>query len=381
MKKVNVLIIGAGPAGHAAAKAAAQKSESVLLCGSEPYLPYWRPRLASVISGDLAVDKLLISSEDWYAQKNIECLLNVKVEHIDTSNKIVTLDNGKQISYDKLILALGASPFVPPIKHNEELLTLRSYNDAQEIRKAVLEKQKVVVIGGGLLGLEMAFEIKELGKPVTIVERGDWLLTRQLDKAGGEFLANLLSDDQLSILTGMDVSKHPEIMENACVIVAAGIRSNIQVLRDTGININRAVIVDEYMQTSIEDVYACGDIAEFNGRTWGLVPVANAQGTIAGNNAVGIRTIYKDIIPSPVLKVSDVSLISVGDISINDSTTAYRKQDGSEYVCFMVQANKIKGAIFIGNPGLGFKVKSAIEKGLELPEINSADDVIGFISK
>ena len=379
MKEAKILIVGAGPAGFAAAKAAAKRSDGVVLCGSEAYAPYWRTRLPAVIGEETAIENISMVKDGWFEKNNIRFVSKMTMASVDTENNRVFWTDGTYTGYQKLILALGAYSFVPPINYQGEVLCLRDYDDALAIRKKALEKKRSVVIGGGLLGLEIASEIRKLGKPVTVIER-DYVLARQLDPLGGEYLAQKLTDDNLKIITGADASDYPELLEDSCVVVAAGVRSNIKVLQNTPIKLQRAVVVNDRMQTSVDNIYACGDIAEYNDKCWGLITIANVQGNVAGSNAAGTDLLYRELLPAPTLKVSGISIMSMGEIYEAKNRKLLRYSDADLYQSFVIENNRLIGAILIGDISLGFKIKKLIEKKVDIPSEITRNELVELIA-
>ena len=372
MDKYEIIVIGAGTAGLAAAQAAAKQGKNVYLIGAEPLLPYWRPMLPKVVSQQLPVDKLYIQQPKWFAENNIKCDINKRAVRIDFTANTVVFQDGSSTSYDKLILAMGSKPFIPPFTFEGKLLSLRTYEDAIKIRESSLLKKKVVMIGGGLLSLEVAFEILKLGIPVTILELSKWLLPRQLDQNGGNFLIEKLKRNNLNIITGIDVSKNTDLLKNACIIVGAGTRPDLEIIKDSEIKINRCIVVDKYMKTSIENVYACGDVVEYQGKCWGLIQSARQQGQIAGLNASGKVIEYEEFIPSPMLSVGGLVIMSMGNVEVNENNKFYSYSDENSYNCFVINDNKLIGSIIIGDASFGNKCKKLIEQKTNLPNFNSA---------
>ncbi len=362
MKKRKIVIVGAGPAGYNAAKAAIGENAEVSLYGSEAYLPYWRPQLPKIVVSGAGPETIAIANAEWYKDNGISFYPNKTMVSIDQEEKRVVWADGERTAYDKLILAIGASSFVPDIGYDGNVLSLRSYDDALAIRQCVLAKGKAVVIGGGLLGLELAMEITKLGAEVAVFERAPWLMPRQLDQAGGNFLQRKLTEQGLLIKTAINAGDHLEELEGACVIMAAGVRSNIAVAKDAGLEIGRAIVVNNKMETSSEDIYACGDVAEFNGRAWGLIPVANSQGMIAGKCACENQGEYQEILPSPMLKVASLNITSVGDIAEDAEAQWYRHEDDDTYRAFKVRDGKLLAAIIFNDMKLSMKAKKFIDQ-------------------
>lgn len=381
MEKQRIVIVGAGPAGLAAAKAAAGKGHEVLLCGAENLLPYWRPRLPSLLHTPLPPESLLVEKPEWYEKNGIRVELRRIMESLDRKSKKVLWTSGEQTAYDKLIMAVGSSPFVPEFEGRDRAYVLRTYEDALKIREALKKNSRVTLIGGGLLSLEMALEIKKSGAEVKVAELFDWLLPRQLDRPGGEFIKNVLEAQGLEIKTGVQIAERPDLTEGTCVIAAAGTKPNTKPLRDSRIPVNRGILVDERMRTSDEDVFACGDVAEFGGRCSGLIPPAQAQGAVAGANAAGGDVLYREPVPSPILKLSSMSITSIGDISEGEGKAFVRESDRDRYLSFVLKNGILCGAILMGDLSLATRCRAAVDKGLTLPDTSHAGEIKAYLEK
>lgn len=358
------VIIGNGIAGLSAAKEIRNidKEGNIIIVTSEEYLTYYRVKLSHYISKSFDDDELLVNKKSWYDENNVEVILGKIVEKIDTEKKQVKLDDGKIVEYDKLLLANGSRPFVPPIggKFKDGVFALRTLKDLRHIKKYFELCEDVTVIGGGLLGLEAAWAIKELGKKVNVVEFFPYLLPRQLDKELADIVSQKLNDNGLNLYfdaaaedilgetkaEGLKLKDGRKI-ETDAILVSAGIRPNIDLVRDTPIEFDKGVKVDKYLRTNIEDVYAAGDIAEVNGMVLGLWTAANDQGKIAGANMAGNNKEYKMAQPFTTLSIGDISLFSVGNIK--DFTDTLRYDDGDNSYRLYLTDNKLTGSILLGD--------------------------------
>lgn len=364
MEKTDVLIIGAGPAGLAAAEAAAKGGAAVTLAGAEPYLPYWRPRLSQMLAQPQKPEDIAIKTGDWFAKNLIDFRPGHTAVHIDIKNKSVYFKNGIVLKYRKLIVAAGSVSNIPPVRGVEKPYALRSYDDCAAIRKDALDKKRAAVIGGGLLGLETAYSLKEAGAEVLVSERNAYLLHRQLPKEGGDFLAFALKKHGIRFLFNSG-GELPEEWLNACVIIAAGVRPNTSFLQDTGISIGKGILADARMAANIPDVYACGDVAEFKGKCPGLIPVAFDQGKVAGINAAGGDAVYKEAPPSPMLKVGDLSVFSTGD---NAGGKVLYEDAGESFKSVTLKEGVLTGGVLIGDIRLMAKLKKAVSEKRKFPD-------------
>lgn len=365
MKK-QVLILGAGPAGLAAAEAAAAHGAQATLCGAEQYPPYFRPRLTRYLSEPSAADRMAIRKPEWYAEKGIGLKTGTVADFIDVPQKTVRFSDGSLLQWDSLVLAMGASPNRLPLPCKEPAMTLRSYDDAVAVRQLALARGRAVIVGGGLLGLEVAWELNGAGVNTAVVERAPWLMPRQLNEAAGIHLQRRLEASGLSLTIATDPTTLSACYEGACVVLCAGVQANLALVQGTGIAAGRSVTVDDHMGTNLEGIYACGDVAEFNGRNWGLIAVAQEQGEIAGANAAGSNAVYIETPPSPMLKVGAHGVFSVGDITEGEGIVSLSEESEAGYACLMVRDGVLVGAVLVGDTKAGMKLKKAVADRISL---------------
>ncbi len=373
MDQKRVLILGAGPAGVAAAEAAAARGAAVTLCGAEPYAPYFRPRLPRLLAEPLPAAALAIRKPEWFEKTGVTLRLNARAVAVDAAAQAVTFADGSALGYDALVLAVGAECFIPPVP-GAEPMALRSYDDAVDIRACALERRRAVVVGGGLLGLETAWELNNAGAQVTVIERLPWLLPRQLNREGGDYLQKQLEERGFTLHVGADPADFQPLYDGACVVVAAGIRPCVALAQAAGAACERAVVVDEHMATSLPGVFACGDAAQFQGRNWGLMPTAQEQGKVAGANAAGDSLSYVDAPPSPMLKVGTLGVFSTGDMS-GEGARALMDFDGG-YGCAMLREDVIVGAALVGNTSAAQKLRRAVAEGRAFPGAREFADIL-----
>jgi len=373
----DVLILGAGPAGYNAAKAAGKRKAGVILAGAEPYLPYWRPRLPEIVSTGAEIGSIRMSEEAWFRDNGIQCRTSKQAVSIDPGGKTVRWADGTATEYGALILSCGASPTAPPLPFADQVYTLRTYQDAMEIHRVCAERKKAFIVGGGVLGLEAAFALTKLGCHVS-VSVNSYLLSRQLDSQGGDFLQALLEKTGVHICIGSPAD-FPEETEGACVIAATGVRPSLSLAQSCGIAANRGILVDEKMRTNVPGIYACGDVAEFSGAVPGLIAIAAKQGETAGINAAGGDAVYQTIVPSPLLKVVGISVLSVGSMQLSETARIYRRISGAAYSAAVVTDGRLTGAAFIGDTARGSRFKACIESGRELGAVSSFEALDALI--
>lgn len=384
-KQEKILIIGGGVAAVSAGDGARGKNKSadIEIIGEESCDPYYRTKLTEYLCEDMEMDKLKIKKDSWYEEKNIKLTTGVRVENIDTENKKATLSNGEVREYDKLILATGAKCFVPPIKNADidGVFVVRNMEDTEKVKEFAKSCKRAVVIGGGVLGLEAAWGLKLLGIETSVIEMIDRILPKQLDEVGSEILEKAIEESGVKIYKGAVVNsiegekkvtsvllKDGQSILADLVIISAGISPNKDLAQSMGLNIGRGIIVNEKMETSIKDIYACGDVAEYNGRIIGLWQVAMEQGKTAGINACEGEAQYKEQIQPLNFDGMNIKLISVGAIGNSDEKSEFVEEIDTTkklYKKLYFDNNKLKGAILIGDVSKGITLIKGVRENEE----------------
>ena len=373
------IIIGGGIAGVSAAESvhALQPEADISLISEEHYLPYFRMSLTRYLAGEVEREKLTLHEQQWYLHNHITILLNTHVEAIDAEAKQISLADGQKLPYDKLILASGAHPIMPPFPGRElkGVQTLRTLEDADLILEVARKQGKVVCIGGGLLGLEVAGAVARQGAQVTVLEGLDWLLPRQLDAQASAILKQKIESLGIKVIVpAMTKALHGEgrvesveladgqVLPADLVLVSTGVSANLELAKSAGLAVNRGVLVNEHMLTSNPDILAAGDLTEFHGRCYGLWVPAKNQGTIAGQNAVGKEASFLGDPPSTRLKVLGVDVFSIGQFSPGEEgdRLVAESRDGG-YKSFLFREGKMIGSILLGDASMANKVKAAVE--------------------
>jgi len=381
------VIVGAGIAGVSAAEAIHKNDPqaSILLLSKEPELPYFRMNLTRYLAGEVEANKLDLHNQAWYEQNRIELRLNTTVTSILPAEKMLILEDQDKIPYDILILATGASPFLPPFpgKDLAGVQTLRTIHDADSILAACCEPIPVVCIGGGLLGLEVAGAIARRGVMVTVVESLAWLLPRQLDQPASLILQSKIEKMGISVITGAKTKAlvgdgHVQAVEledgrslpASLVVISAGVSANVELARKAGLEVNRGILVDDHMRTSLPGIFAAGDEAEHHGRLYGLWVPAKSQGTIAGLSAAGKDAVYPGDPPSARLKVLGIDLFSIGQFMPEQpSDLLVSEEKDGNYACFIFREGKMIGAILLGDAKLASTVKTAVESERDFSDL------------
>lgn len=392
-----ILIVGNGAAGLSAAKAArAQSPEAkIIMFGEDNRLPYYRLRLCDYIGKSVDSDKLQISNEEWFEKNRIIIELSRKVTAIDVeARKVIT--NGKEYSYDSLVLATGSTPIMPPFKNKElsGIHTIWTWEDIVEINKSLLDARKAVVIGGGLLGLEAAHKISNLGIDVSLTEFMPRLLPKQLDEEGSEIFSGKVQSLGISVFCGKSTAgfegdNHGHVTqvhmaddtlaEADVVIVTVGVAPKTEIFRNSGMSMNRCLNVNEKMETSIKGIYAAGDVASINGTWFGQWTVAAKQGQISGTNAAGGNAVYNTTGVPYILSTMGTKVVcsgDTGDLQPNNSDMPYeidQKIDKEQfnYSKLVFRNGLLVGYILIGEPAKAFnKLQSLIKTSVSADTIN-----------
>lgn len=397
---MKVIIIGNGVAGTFSAQniRSIDKSVDIEIITEEKYPYYSRPKLPELIPEQVSIDDIVVFKGDWYSKKNIKLILAKKVVGIHPRQKHLLLEDQKEfIQYDKLIIATGSKPNIPPIKNAVELLkkgvfTLRNIDDAIEIQNfiKVNNAKKAIIIGGGLLGLELAKQIKNCNLDTTIVEFFPRLLPRQLDdecaemlkaeieKMGIKVILNATTEEILGAdsVEGIKIKDGPEIKANT-VLIQAGIRPRTELAEKAKIQQNRGIIVNQFLQTSDKDIFAVGDVIEYKSQTWGIIPACIEQSRIVAASVLNKKEIrYKGTTPKTTLKIVGINLTSIGifdpsqEEDIGWEILKKVDQNNCCYQKFVLKDNKLKGAILFGETKSIPFVNKNINSNVNKEEIN-----------
>ncbi len=348
------------------------------LISKESELPYYRLNLTRYLAGEIDEDALPIHPESWYREQNVRLALGLEVSSIGLESMSLDLCGGERETFEKLVLTVGAHPFLPPFPgaYREGVTSLRSLEHAKDILSFPLAGSKCVCIGGGLLGLETAGALARQGAEVTLLEGHGWLMPRQLSERAGELVAEHVSDSGIKLLTKArtaeilgDERAQAVLLEDGStlqanlVVIATGIRPNSYLARQAGLEVNQGVVVDNHLISSNPNVLAAGDVAEHRGTVYGIWGPSQYQGNIAGMNAVGLNAEFGGIPRSNTLKVLGLDLFSVGQIEPEDASFELAEQESDgKYVRFVFRDNRLVGAILLGDTALSADVKKAVER-------------------
>lgn len=391
-----LMIIGAGIAGLSAAKSAREADSNcdIKILESGNSNTYIRTRIPHYISGEASLKEMMPYNDEWYIKNNINLIKDIQVTAIDINNKEV-LTNKSSYNYDALIIASGANPFKPPIRGIDlsNIISIRTIDDANNAINLSKNSKTCTIIGGGLLGLEMGWSINQLGCKVNIVEHNDRLLPRQTDHIASSLLLEALESRGINVYLNAQTDefiganavdgvklRDGRVIDTDFVILSTGVRANISPFDGSGLDIGRAIRVDEHMRTNIEGIYAAGDVAEFNGNNFCIWPIAVSQGKVAGSCAVGKHLTYEDMKPHTQLKIHGITLFTIGNIYCENCNSLERlNKAGSKYMKFFLEDGRIKGAIVFGDSSLPLKVKKAVENKIQFPISLTIDELIKLL--
>ncbi len=365
---IKIFIIGNGLAGTIAAKTLREldKQSEIEIFAEEKYVYYPRPNLIEFIAGNLPFERLFAFPAGWYEQQKIRLHLDTPILKIIPDSRQVEAGKGRPRSYDRLLLANGASAFLPPIKGTDKkgVFTLRTLEDALAILEYGKSHPRLVVIGGGLLGLEIARAAKVRGGDVEVVEFFPYLLPRQLDPQGGALLKtevekygikvhlNIATEEILGTdeIRGLRFKTGQELSADMA-IVAAGVRPNIGIIKAAGLAVDRGVLVNEFLETGAPGVYAAGDGIQHSGKLYGIIPASFEQARLVASNMLGDSKKYEGTIPSNTLKVVGLSLTSVGLVNpegVGFEEFRYENKDEGIYKKIVLQNDILVGAVWMG---------------------------------
>jgi len=360
------LIIGNGVAGTTAAEQI-RKSDSkgdITILTDEDLPFYHRIRLNDYISGEISEQELIARKKTWYDERNIQLIIGSLVTSVDFENKIVFTVFREPFHYDILLLATGSHSFVPSISGTEKnnVFTLRSVKDARDIIASCATTEMVLLIGGGLLGLETGHALLKRNKQVTVVEFFPRLLPRQLDTNGAQRLRKIMEGMGFSFHLGVTTKeiggtdsvefvsldnglKIPSDM----VIISAGVRPNLELPKQIGLKCDKGVVIDSSMRTSRPGIFAAGDVVEHLGTVYGSWPAAMQQGKVAGTVMAGGKMEYKGTVMANKLKVAGIDLASAGEIDVDNAYQVKVEETENVYKKLVFVDNRLIGCIMLGD--------------------------------
>ncbi len=385
--KPRLVLVGNGMAGvFCIEQILKHKQEfAITVFGEERHVNYNRILLSSVLAGEKSYSDIVINDHDWYSKHGIETKLGIKADGIDLLAKTVRGSDGSVTGFDKLILATGSSPFIPPMAGTDKknVFVFRTLDDAEEMIRVSGPGVKAVVIGGGLLGLEAARGLQVQGCDVSVVHLMGHLMDRQLDFSGGQYLRRKMESLGVSVFCNKATEslqgnghvqgvrfKDGEEMKADLVVIAAGIRPNVGLAREAGLKVSRGIIVDAFMQTSHEDVYAVGECTEFEGQLFGLVAPLWDQGKALAGAITGHESEkFTGYTPATKLKIMGADVFSAGNFDDQrEGVECVRLEDPSLgiYKKLVLKDNKLEGLILVGDASDDHRFMEMLRSGKDL---------------
>jgi nitrite reductase (NADH) large subunit len=376
------LIIGNGVAGTTAAQNIRKiDNEGEITIVTDEKTPYYsRIRLIEYLAGEAGEKDIIIYKDEWYEKNNIKLLLDSAVSGVNDDSKEVLTERGDRIGYDRLLISSGGISFVPPIAGSDKsgVFTLRNIADADKIINYAEGKKKVILIGGGVLGLEAGNSLRKRGMDICVIEFFPRLLPRQMDPEGAQVLKAQMESMGFTFYLG---AKTKEItggdqttgvlledgtqLEGDLVIISAGVRPRADLAKKLGLTIDKGVVVNDRMETEIEGIYSAGDLIEHRERFYGIWPAAQNQGEVAGTNMAGGDAVYEGTTMSNVLKVVGVDLAAAGDIDADGEFGSIVQNDREKFVYkkLVIKDGILSGCILYGDiPGYQKILKAIGEK-------------------
>jgi len=388
--KEKLVLIGNGMAGMRTIEELLKLDDElydITVFGAEPYGNYNRILLSPVLAGEKTIDDIMLNDEQWYVDNNVALHKGKTIVKIDRKAQKVIADDGTEEDYDRLLLATGSNPFIIPVPGHDlpGVISFRDIYDVDQMLDASSKHKHAVVIGGGLLGLEAANGLMLQGMSVTVVHLGDVLMERQMDEVAGKMLKDSLEARGLNFLmgastesiTGEDRVKGVRFKDGSeiaadLVVMAVGIRPNVELAEKVGLHCERGVVVNDTMQTFDPKIYSVGECVQHRGETYGLVAPLFEQAKVCANHLakMGIGR-YEGSVTSTKLKVTGIDLFSAGDFNGDETTEDLVMKDVSRgvYKKVVLKDNKIHGAVMYGDTIDGAWYFQMLRDGTDVSEI------------
>lgn len=366
---------------------AAPDAYEVTIFNAEPRVNYDRIMLSPVLSGEKKFEEIIIHGDGWYIDHGIMLYKGHKIVEIDRDAKTVTSNHGERVSYDKLVIATGSVPFIIPVPGNDlpGVLTYRDLDDVDAMLLAAQAREKAVVIGGGLLGLEAAAGLEMRGMDVTVLHLMPTLMERQLDATSGYLLQRELESRGIKVMTGANTRRilgngkiegveleDGTIIPASLIIMAVGIKPNAKLAVDAGLEVERGILVDDAMRTSDPDIYSLGECAEVQGQVYGLVAPLYEMARVAAASLSGDESAKFVHVDTPTkLKVTGIDLYSLGDFEEGDDREEIVLRDATAgvYKRVVLRDNRIVGTVLYGDTSDGTWFNDLKKKQTDISEM------------
>jgi nitrite reductase (NADH) large subunit len=347
----------------------------------ERHAYYPRPNLIDLVADRRTVEETIRYHLDWYEEQAANLLTSKPVIQIETDSRTVITTSTTHQNYDSLLIAVGCIPFIPPFEGltKRNVHVIRTLDDALDIREAVRGSGREIIVGGGILGIELAAAIKTVGGDPIIISNIETLLPQQLDETGSEILLGHLEKMGLKVLRGFScvkisgtyaadgiISDKGDKIDGDLVVIATGVRSNIQIAKNSGIKVHHGILADDFMQTSAPGIFAAGDCMEWNDQWYGIIPWATASARVAAHNMLDFGSSkFEGITSSNTLQVAGIDLSSIG--LINPKSPEYEvlvsvDENKQTYFKAVIKDNIIVGAISLGNRKMAMKLRGLVTR-------------------
>jgi nitrite reductase (NADH) large subunit len=338
---------------------------AIAVIGEEPRLAYNRVLLSSVLAGEIASPDIELKPANWWRDRGVTLKYGCRATEIDVGRNEVKIAGDESVEFSRLVLATGSTPLRLNVPGSDlaGVHTFRDSRDVDLLLSLAARKKPVVVVGGGLLGLEAAYGLAKAGTPVTLLHLMDRLMERQLDAPAADLLKKLVERKGIKVLLNANTARiHGQSqvegveladgrrIEADAVVFAAGIRPNTALAKEAGISVNRGVVVDDHLQTSAPNIFALGECAEHRGICYGLVEPAYEQAKVLAGHLASRETNYQGSVVATNLKVSGVSVFSAGDFMGSEGSESILLSDvrRGTYKKLVIADGKLTGAVLIG---------------------------------
>jgi nitrite reductase (NADH) large subunit len=363
---------------------------AIAVIGEEPRLAYNRVLLSSLLADEVSAADVELKPARWWRDRGVTVLYGQPATAIDPAIRRVRLANGASIPYSKLVIATGSRPIrlTAPGMDLRGVRVFRDFADVADLRRAA-GGARAVVIGGGLLGLEAAYGLAKGGAKVTLVHLMDRLMERQLDARSADMLAREVEARGVEVLLGAETTKvegirrvegvrlaDGRVIEADLLVVAVGVRPNTALARAAGIDVDRGIIVDDGLQTSVADIHAIGECAEHRGQCYGLVEPAHEQARVLARRLAGVDAHYRGSVLATNLKVSGVRVFSAGDFLGAAGTESIVLSDPGlkTYKKLVIANDRLVGAVLFGDTADGPWYLDLIRAGASIGDVR--DDLV-----
>lgn len=383
---MNYVIIGNSAAAIGAVEGIREMDASgkITIISDEKYRTYSRPLISYWLMGRVSDKNIYYREPDFYEKNKVETILGKKAVKIDAAAHKVMLEDGTAVPYDKLLVAAGSKPFVPPMEGMDKVSschTFMSYDSVKAIKPELKEGTKVLIIGAGLIGLKAAEAISEYKAQITVVDMADRILPSILDARAGVIMQKHIESRGVRFILGTSVSEfseHSARLKNGMtvdfdmVIIAVGVRPNTELISDAGGTVDRGIICDLTQKTTLDDIYAAGDCtvsydaSSDTNKILALLPNAYMQGEVAGKNMAGKETYYVNAIPMNAIGFFGLHIITAGSYEGEE----YTEESGNTYKKLVFRDGCLKGYILMGDVKRAGIYTSMIKERIDLSDVD-----------